>query len=312
MVQLSVVIPSYNCSAWLERAVRSTQQMGVVAPEVLVVDDGSTDETCTLGPALAAAISGVRYLRIKNGGVSAARNYGIAHATGRYILLLDADDELLSCDLSPVLSINADMVRIGVQEIMNEVPVHIYQDDAFTGAGTEYLSLRFGDASFYTPSWAYLYRREWLVASGLEFWPGLLHEDTLFTVQALLAAKKVTTSPTIVYRYIRRQGSITTDGNELKLRRRIGSLSIVVTELTKVANRHKEVDFRWWIDQAVHNAAALAAMCQGLSQRLRVIGVHCRYMLAYRGYETPGLRYWQRRRLKELIFGYRRKGVDHL
>lgn len=309
MSVLSVVIPSYNCAELLERSVRSTQYLGATTPEVLIVDDGSTDNTPSLGPALAAEIPGVRYLRKSNGGLSSARNYGIERATGVYILLLDSDDELVPCAIGPALSSGADMVRIGVEELADGVPVRLHQDSAFEGTGPAYLTNRLGNKSFYTPSWAYLYRREWLASSGITFFPGLIHEDNLFTVQALVAARRVTAVSDIVYRYIRREGSITLDRDEVKLRRRIASLSTIMVELTRLANIRKDVDLRWWIDETVHNAAVLARDCPGIAQRLRVILAHIRFMLTYRGFGSPGLRYEQRQRFKQLLFGYRREPI---
>jgi glycosyltransferase involved in cell wall biosynthesis len=307
LTQLSIVIPSYNCAQWLERSVRSTQYLGMEQPEVLIVDDGSTDDTPTLGPALAAAIPGVKYLRKPNGGLSSARNFGIERATGSYILLLDSDDELIPCNIGPALATGVDMLRIGMEEVVDGVAVRLHQEGNFEGTGQAYLKSRLGDKSFYTPSCAYLYRREWLVSSGIGFFPGLIHEDNLFTVQALVAAHQIIAVPEAVYRYIRREGSITLDRDESRLRRRIASLSTIIVELTRLSNNHKDVDLRWWIDETVHNAAVLARDCHGVSQRLRVFMAHIRFMLTYRGYGAPGLRYEQRLRFKQLLFGCRKE-----
>lgn len=89
MPRVSVVIPSYNCAAYLPEAVQSVLGQTFRDFEILVVDDGSTDET----PELAAAFGrAVRYIRQANRGLSAARNTGIDRSTGQYISVLDADD----------------------------------------------------------------------------------------------------------------------------------------------------------------------------------------------------------------------------
>lgn len=88
---LSVVIPCYNAEAYLAEAIDSVLMQREVAAELIVVDDGSTDESA----AVASAYPEVRHIRTANRGVSAARNRGIAEARGALLKFLDADDKLL-------------------------------------------------------------------------------------------------------------------------------------------------------------------------------------------------------------------------
>ncbi|MCY1200378.1 poly-beta-1,6 N-acetyl-D-glucosamine synthase [compost metagenome] len=93
---LSVIIPTYNYAGVLPRAVESVLSQATPEVELWVVDDGSTDDTPAVFTALrqrhGAAFQGVRQA---NAGPSAARNNGVQLAQGRYVLLLDADDELV-------------------------------------------------------------------------------------------------------------------------------------------------------------------------------------------------------------------------
>ncbi len=89
-VHFSVVIPLYNKAATIIRSIESVFQQSLAAHEIVVVDNGSTDESARLVSEMKD--SRIRLLQQNNQGVSAARNAGIAAATGTHIALLDADD----------------------------------------------------------------------------------------------------------------------------------------------------------------------------------------------------------------------------
>ena len=88
---VSVIIPCYNHGSYLQQAVESATQQSYPAIEVIVVDDGSTDNTREV----AAGLAGVKYIYQANQGLSAARNTGIAASKGEFLVFLDADDWLL-------------------------------------------------------------------------------------------------------------------------------------------------------------------------------------------------------------------------
>jgi glycosyltransferase involved in cell wall biosynthesis len=87
---VSVIIPCYNYGKYLRQAIKSVLDQSYQPIEIIVVDDGSTDDT-----ALAAKeFAGVEYHHQKNSGVAAARNFGASKARGDYLVFLDADDKL--------------------------------------------------------------------------------------------------------------------------------------------------------------------------------------------------------------------------
>lgn len=96
--RISVVIPLYNKEAEIERALRSVIEQSLAPREIIVVDDGSTDNSRAIAERLMAENpeAGIRVITQRNSGVSAARNRGIREATGDYIALLDGDDMWLS------------------------------------------------------------------------------------------------------------------------------------------------------------------------------------------------------------------------
>ena len=86
---VSVVIPAYNCARFIREALDSALAQDYPGVEVIVVDDGSTDET---GAILASYGAQIRLISQRNRGCAAARNAGVAHARGKYIAFLDGDD----------------------------------------------------------------------------------------------------------------------------------------------------------------------------------------------------------------------------
>jgi glycosyltransferase involved in cell wall biosynthesis len=89
---VSFVIPSYNMGSFLERAVESALNQSYPRIEVIVVDDGSTDDTAER---MRRFDGRIRYIHKENGGVCSARNIGIRASSGEYVALMDSDDRSL-------------------------------------------------------------------------------------------------------------------------------------------------------------------------------------------------------------------------
>ena len=89
---IAAVIPTFNRGSVVSRAIDSVLRQTLLPSEIIVVDDGSTDNTANL---IAAKYSAISYLKTKNKGVSAARNLGIKKTKSEWIAFLDSDDEWL-------------------------------------------------------------------------------------------------------------------------------------------------------------------------------------------------------------------------
>ena len=91
---VSVIIPCFNQSAFLERALQSVQQQTLTDWEAIVVDDGSTDDSIVVAKKLAENDPRIHILCKQNGGSGSARNMGLEQAQGEYIQFLDGDDTI--------------------------------------------------------------------------------------------------------------------------------------------------------------------------------------------------------------------------
>jgi glycosyltransferase involved in cell wall biosynthesis len=91
---VSIIIPAYNAAQFLGRAIASCERSDSYDSQIIVVNDGSTDGTPRTLDELAAGDQRITVIHRENGGLAAARNSGLAHLAGEYVVLLDADDEL--------------------------------------------------------------------------------------------------------------------------------------------------------------------------------------------------------------------------
>lgn len=92
LMLISVIIPAFNCEKSIKRTVDSIISSGLTNYELVIVNDGSTDDTAFVCNSLCSQYSFIKYFEQGNSGVSAARNRGISIATGEYIMFFDADD----------------------------------------------------------------------------------------------------------------------------------------------------------------------------------------------------------------------------
>jgi glycosyltransferase involved in cell wall biosynthesis len=92
MVEVSVITAAYNSAGVIERNIRSVGTQSLKPAEHIIIDDGSVDGTVDIVLGLQREFPHLRVIRQRNGGAAAARNAGIAMATGRYVAFLDSDD----------------------------------------------------------------------------------------------------------------------------------------------------------------------------------------------------------------------------
>jgi hypothetical protein len=130
-MQVSVIIPAYNAAAFLQETIESVLSQTFTDWELLVVDDGSTDQTPDIVQHYQKVDSRIQLIRQANQGVSATRNSGVANSQGDYIAFLDADDQWLPQKLSAHLAHLAAKPEVGVSfgrvEIFNSTRPAQYQ-----------------------------------------------------------------------------------------------------------------------------------------------------------------------------------------
>jgi len=208
---VSVIVPVYKVEKYLEQCLVSVIFNSYKNLEIIVVDDGSPDNSAAIYNKYAELDERIKIITQENGGLSAARNTGIKAATGEYIHFMDSDDYI---DLNfyeelvnDALLYDADIAAAGVK--MTNTVVTIEYDTRIICADL-LAKIQKLQCAKYGYVWRYLFRREFLIKNELLFAVGKYFEDLPFTLPAIKAANRVVINPNTFYRYIRRPGTITT------------------------------------------------------------------------------------------------------
>lgn len=233
MKNISIIVPVYNASRTLEFTVGSILSPSFFGNcELILVDDGSTDGSAEICDSFAALDDSIRVIHQKNGGVSRARNAGIAAASGEYLMFVDSDDLLpadaLGTFLDALRSAGAYEGK-GTEEALDVRSEDGQSADIYIGGCTfagpggnprqtllpdcgriyredelhEFWDTDYnGRKSFIRPVWGKLFRRALVEETSLRFVPGLNYgEDVLFLFEYLLRCRTVATVPHSVYTY---------------------------------------------------------------------------------------------------------------
>ena len=207
---ISVIIPVYNMAAYLPQCLDSLLQQRYRDLEILLVDDGSKDESGAICDMYAAKDSRIKVIHQKNGGGAAAKNTALRAATGRYLSFVDSDDYLADDAYSHMVelleSTGSDVGVFGFSnEFRNRSESHIPHPQREEMTGNDYLR-RFTTRDWTCALlWNKLYKRE--LFDGIFFEEGHRIDDEYFTYKAFLKAKKVVCDNRIVYHYRRRASS---------------------------------------------------------------------------------------------------------
>lgn len=210
---ISVIVPAYNVEKYIKACLDSIINQTYSNFEIIVVNDGSTDQTEEI---LRSYQSNPKF-RIysqKNGGLSAARNRGIKLANGELVCFIDSDDSVKSDYLEKLAAPffedpDVDITVCGYQEkFENSVINHVLKSQKITGRkATEDLLIKQQD--FDVLAWNKLYRKKLFSGNHIEYPVGQIHEDNLTTYKLFFHAQKIAYIPDELYVYQRTHSEIT-------------------------------------------------------------------------------------------------------
>ena len=251
-LRLSIIVPVYKVEPYLRKCVDSllAQDLPEDVYEIILVDDGSPDQCPQICDEFADKYQNISVIHRNNGGLSAARNSGLAVAQGEYVQFVDSDDYLEPNVLWTLIvkmdTDHLDVLRFNYQNVNekgevfepNKVskPFVDYRDEVCDGLF--FLTERLGYGCY---AWQFILRRELL--DDCRFKEGIYFEDSEWTPRMLVKANRVTSTSLIVYNYLMRQGSIT-KGIDRERKRKI--LEDKISLIDSLQLQMNEVDDTRW------------------------------------------------------------------
>lgn len=205
---ISVIMPVYKVEAYLPQSIESVLNQDHRNLELILIDDGSPDNSGTICDAYAARDSRVRVIHQKNGGAAAAKNAGLRIASGTYLSFVDSDDYLepnvYGYMLKTLQAQNADAVQFSFRDVYTDrTEEQILMPCVLNER--EYL-VRFTKDWSCPLLWNKLYKRS--LFDGIFFEEGHKIDDEYFTYQGFLNPCKVVFDDKIIYNYRKRASSV--------------------------------------------------------------------------------------------------------
>ena len=241
MVKFSVIVPVYNVEKYIARCLESLVCQTYSNIEIIVVNDGSTDNSEDIILSFANQDRRVKIISQQNGGLSVARNTGLAIASGNYISFVDGDDwverdmyEQLAEHLR-LYKEKPDFTCFRLQfdnELLRKYVIygHNFQYEEIHG-WKKILTDTFLVKNITTSAWSKIYSYEFLKDNKLRFEPGIVNEDTLFSIEAASCAEYVTFLNKVLYHAVERSNSISRSSQERLFRDMHKALSLAMQRL---------------------------------------------------------------------------------
>ena len=213
---ISIIIPVYNSEKYLKKCLDSILRQTYTNIEIILVDDGSTDNSRIVCLDYMKMDKRIKYIKKKNGGVSSARNVGLKELTGKYVLFIDSDDyidETMVKKLYDSLTLyDSDMSMCNIYKVDEQGKVFFktFNSDKELITGKECMYNIFNYENAYCYPINKLFNVSFLQKNNIKF-DEKLHfmEDFYFVCEVIEKTKKITNNSECLYFYVHRKGSAT-------------------------------------------------------------------------------------------------------
>lgn len=216
--KLSVIVAAYNLENYIEKCLDSLVNQTYKDMEIIVIDDGSIDNTAIKIKTYKKIYNNLIYIKKKNGGLSSARNLGLDCATGEYITFVDGDDylELTTYDIvmRKIIKEASDLCIFSFNKIFsNRIKKISLNKDLYDKNFLKKIFAQSDEATIVV--WNKIFKRELIEKYKLRFENKAFFEDTGFILRYLYLVKKISIEESQLYNYVQRASSITNKFNSL-------------------------------------------------------------------------------------------------
>lgn len=238
-MKFSIIIPVYNTEEYIKECLKSVKKQTFKNYEVIIVNDGSTDNSKETIEKLIKNNSNFNLYTKENEGLSSARNYGVKKAKGEYLIFLDSDDYI---DTSLLEVINnyieenkkVELIRYEVIKVENNKENKCIFNEIEDGTGQE-VFINLCKNELFMTAWSYAYKRSMWIKHNYEFTKGRFHEDYGLIPYIVINSKYIGFTNYYGYYYRIRENSITT--NTKKVDKRYNDIFYFYDNLMKKINK---------------------------------------------------------------------------
>jgi glycosyltransferase involved in cell wall biosynthesis len=268
-INISVIVPVYNVEDYLPECIDSLLQQSGLCFEIILVDDGSTDNSRAIIDQFAKKDNRIKVIHQGNSGASAARNTGMKLAQGEYIAFIDSDDWIKKNSLHELY---CEAIKYQVDVVMGNL-LDPHQNRIIDGlfqpipkeiryipfSGKEGF-IRLSEANAFIPmAWNYIYSRIFLEKIQARFEEGIIHEDELWSPVILCQAPKMVITGTDFYYYRQTEKSVMHTTN---IQHRLKSLFRVTDKLMEFAGQFdftsKDSELKNWLYAVIFRNYSMA------------------------------------------------------
>lgn len=204
MIKVSIILPIYNVASYLDETFKSIINQSLKDIEIIAVNDGSTDDSEEIIKKYEQQDSRIIYINQKNQGQSVARNTALSHATGKYIYMMDSDDllgdtealqkcyEYAERNIADFIFFDGD--SFSEKEVLrtswNTKRTDLLKEN-IKYEGNDLLNIMLDTNKHNCVVWLLFINHQYLNKINLKFYPGIIHEDELFTTILTLQSNSI-------------------------------------------------------------------------------------------------------------------------
>lgn len=246
MIKISIIVPIYNVEKQLDRCVNSLINQTLKETHIILVNDGSTDNSGEIAKKYANQHPDkIKYIEKENGGLSDARNCGLKYVEGEYLAFVDSDDYIelsLYEDLQKLMKQKYDMIKYQIKKVDEKGNLITNNDTPIfeNKTGEQAFEILYKSDVMTEVAWGYIYKTSFFQENKFEFTKNKYHEDFGLIPLILLKAKKVASTNILGYNYVQTKNSITRGNEKIIYKRALDLIYFYDNMLKEIENYNIE------------------------------------------------------------------------